>query len=107
MPAPHIRTFRDGKTLEGELAAAMHRVGALGVMYPEHYYETLVARYKKRQRALPTYLNYPRRTADSKAIFSTVRYPRTGPFLDYGCGTGDSIRQLSPGRLFPGGDHRL
>ena len=44
MPAPHIRTFRDGKTLEGELAAAMHRVGALGVTYPEHYYETLVAK---------------------------------------------------------------
>ena len=35
MPAAHSRTFRDGKTLAGELLAAMHRVGVLGVMYPE------------------------------------------------------------------------
>ena len=63
MPAPHIRTFRDGKTLEGELAAAMHRVGALGVTYPEHYYETLVAKYKKDSVPYPhilTILGEPR-----------------------------------------------
>ena len=52
MPAAHSRRFRDGKTLEGELAAAMHRVGVLGVTYPEHYNETLVAKYKR--TACPT-----------------------------------------------------
>src|SRR5208283_4249311 len=94
MPAAHSRTFRDGKTLEGELAAAMHRVGALGVAYTDHYYESLVAKYKKDSVPYPhilTILGEPRIRGH---FFYAEALIRTGPFLDYGCGTGDNIRQL-------------
>ena len=94
MPAPHIRTFRDGKTLEGELAAAMHRVGALGVTYPEHYYETLVAKYKKDSVPYPHILTILGEPRIKGHFFYSEVLRRTGPFLDYGCGTGDNIRQL-------------
>ena len=47
MPAAHSRTFRDGKTLAGELLAAMHRAGMLGVTYPDNYHEELIAKYEK------------------------------------------------------------
>jgi len=94
MPAPHSRTFRDGKTLEGELAAAMHRVAALGIVYPPRYYETLVARYEKDGVPYPhilTILGEPRIRGH---FYYGKALKRTGPFLDYGCGTGDNIRQL-------------
>ncbi|HVP96295.1 class I SAM-dependent methyltransferase [Methanoregula sp.] len=94
MPAPHSRSFRDGKTLEGELAAAMHRVEAHGVIYPAHYYETLVAKYRKGGVPYPhilTILGEPRILGH---FYYKTALQRTGPFLDYGCGTGDNIRQL-------------
>jgi SAM-dependent methyltransferase len=94
MPAAHSRNFRDGKTLEGELTAAMHRVSALGVTYPEHYYETLVAKYQKDGVPYPhilTILGEPRIRGH---FFYATALSRTGPYLDYGCGTGDNIRQL-------------
>ncbi len=94
MPAVHSLRFQNGKTLEGELSAAMHRVGALGVTYPEHYYETLVAKYEKDSVPYPhilTILGEPRIWGH---FFYAHALKRTGPFLDYGCGTGDNIRQL-------------
>jgi len=94
MPAPHSRTFRDGKTLEGELAAAMHRAGALGVTYPGHYYETLVAKYKKGSVPYPHILTILGEPRIRSHFFYRRALQRTGLFLDYGCGTGDNIRQL-------------
>jgi SAM-dependent methyltransferase len=94
MPVPHLRTFRNGKTLEGELAAAMQRVGALGVTYPEQYYETLVAKYKKDGVPYPHILTILGEPRIKSHFFYKKALHRTGPFLDYGCGTGDNIRQL-------------
>jgi len=94
MPAAHFRRFRDGKTLEGELAAAMHQVGALGVTYPEHYYETLVAKYEKDGMPYPHILTILGEPRIKGHFFYAEALRRTGPYLDYGCGTGDNIRQL-------------
>ena len=90
----HSRRFRDGKTLAGELSAAMHRIGALGVQYPDGYCDELIAKYEKDGVPYPhilSILGEPR----IRGHFFYARMPgRTGPFLDYGCGTGDNIRQL-------------
>jgi SAM-dependent methyltransferase len=94
MPAAHPRRFRDGKTLAGELRAAMDRVGALGVLYPEGYCDKLIAKYEKDGVPYPhilTILGEPRIRGH---FFYARMLGRTGPFLDYGCGTGDNIRQL-------------
>ena len=53
MPAAHSRTFRDGKTLAGELLAAMHRAGMLGVTYPDNYHEGVDREVRKGWRPLP------------------------------------------------------
>ncbi len=94
MPAAHSRTFRDGKTLAGELLAAMHRVGVLGVTYPENYYEELIAKYEKGGVPYPHILSILGEPRIRGHFFYARMLMRTGPFLDYGCGTGDNIRQL-------------
>jgi SAM-dependent methyltransferase len=94
MPATHSRTFRDGKTLEGELAAAVARVGALGVSYPDGYCDTLIAKYKKDGVPYPHILSILGEPRIKGHFFYPGMLKRTGPFLDYGCGTGDNIRQL-------------
>ena len=94
MPAAHSRTFRDGKTLEGELAAAMYRVGMLGITYPAHYHETLVAKYAKDSVPYPHILTILGEPRIRSHFYYGEALQRTGPFLDYGCGTGDNIRQL-------------
>lgn len=94
MPREHSRTFRDGKTLEGELVAALARVGSLGVTCPAGYCDTLIAKYQKTGVAYPhilTILGIPRIKTH---FFYDEAIRRTGPFLDYGCGTGDNIRQM-------------
>ena len=94
MPAAHSRAFRDGKTLEGELAAAMHRVGALGVTYPDRYYASLVAKYEKDSVPYPHILTILGEPRIRSHFYYTNALQRTGLLLDYGCGTGDNVRQL-------------
>ena len=94
MPAAHSRTFRDGKTLAGELLAAMHRAGMLGVTYPDNYHEELIAKYGKGGVPYPHILSILGEPRIRGHFFYTRMLRRTGPFLDYGCGTGDNIRQL-------------
>ena len=94
MPAPHSRTFPDGKTLEGELAAAMQRAGAFGVTYPPHYHETLGAKYAKDSVPYPHILTILGEPRIRSHFYYKNALKRTGTFLDYGCGTGDNIRQL-------------
>ncbi len=107
MPAAHSRRFRDGKTLAGELSAAMHRIGALGITYPEGYCDELIAMYEKDGVPYPhilSILGEPR----IRGHFFYARMPRrTGPFLDYGCGTGQTSGGLPPRWVPPGADHRF
>jgi SAM-dependent methyltransferase len=89
-----VRKFPQGTSLKDEMAGAMKRVGALGVRYPRGYLEILVRKYEKKG------VNYPRilmRLGDPnikkhKHYKQVLR--RNGKLLDFGCGTGDDIRQL-------------
>ena len=94
MPVPHIPAGSERKNACRGTSAAMHRIGTLGVQYPDGYCDELIARYEKDGVPYPhilSILGEPR----IRGHFFYARMPgRTGPFLDYGCGTGDNIRQL-------------
>ncbi|MGA2162745.1 MAG: class I SAM-dependent methyltransferase [Methanoregula sp.] len=72
----------------------MHRVGALGVTYPDNYCDTLIAKYEKDGVPYPHILSILGEPRIRGHFFYAQALRRTGPFLDYGCGTGDNIRQL-------------
>lgn len=86
--------FFPGKSLPDELLAAMERIAARGIAYPPGYYEVLLEKYSwagVRYPHILMILGKPR-------INSHFAYPRilkgSGSLLDYGCGTGDNVRQL-------------
>ncbi|MFA5332138.1 MAG: hypothetical protein WC342_07140 [Methanoregula sp.] len=94
MAAGHSRTFRNGKTLEGELAATMGRVRTLGTRFPDAYCDTLIAKYTKTGVAYPHILTILGTPRIKTHFFYKEALGRTGPFLDYSCGTGDNVRQM-------------
>ena len=94
MPAPKPLGFPPGKTLPEELSLAMKRIEAYGVVYPMGYYQTLLDKYTREGVRYPHILM----NIGQPRINSHFFYPQVlkgpGKLLDYGCGTGDNVRQL-------------
>ena len=89
-----IRKFPQGTNLKDEMEGAMKRVRAQGVRFPKGYLGMLVRKYTKKG------IEYPRilmRLGDPN-ITKHEHYKeimkKKGTLLDFGCGTGDDLRQL-------------
>jgi SAM-dependent methyltransferase len=94
MPAPTPHRFPSGKTLPEELCAAMKRIEACGVVYPAGYYRALLEKYTRDGVLYPHILMILGQPRISNHFFYSRALKNTGRLLDYGCGTGDNVRQL-------------
>ncbi len=86
--------FPPGISFVSELMTAMKRIEQLGITYPEMYYESLKEKY---ETSPPPYPYIIKHAGDPriKTHFQYMTVLRdTGALLDYGCGTGDAVRQL-------------
>jgi len=83
-----------GKTLTSELCAAMKRIESRGVTYPEGYHRTVVEKYTREGVRYPHILMILGKPRINHHFFYLRMLIRTGRLLDYGCGTGDNVRQL-------------
>ncbi|EHQ36387.1 class I SAM-dependent methyltransferase [Methanoplanus limicola] len=77
-----------------ELAGAMRRAEKLGVNYPEGYYEDMARKYSTDNVPYPYIVRHIGIPRIMKHFFYGNAHKIRGNFLDYGCGTGDAIRQL-------------
>jgi len=88
------RYIPHGRTLPEELASAMQRVGELGICYPEGYYNSLVEKYTHETLPYPYIVKHIGEARIRRHFLYRELFENTGDLLDYGCGTGDAIRQL-------------
>ncbi len=94
MDGTHAFMFPHGKTLEGELSLAMKRIEKGGISYPEGYYDLLVEKYRQETLVYPFTLILAGNPRIQNHFFYRRAQEQAGRFLDYGCGTGDGVRQL-------------
>jgi SAM-dependent methyltransferase len=94
--------FMPGKELPSEISAAMDRAGAYGVTYPEGYHRMLVGKYSEEGVRYPHILMILGEPRIHRHFFYPSALRRTGRFLDFGCGTGDNVRQLIRDGFPPG-----
>jgi len=88
------RRLPEGITLSDALLYAMKRLGALGVVYPEGHYEMLVKKYTLETVPYPYIVMHMGEARIRQHFFYPDLLRTPGFLLDYGCGTGDAIRQL-------------
>ncbi len=94
MPATKSLRFPPGKTLDEELCSAMKRIQAYGVVYPAGYYRALLEKYSREGVRYPHILMILGLPRINNHFFYSHALKGTGRLLDYGCGTGDNVRQL-------------
>jgi SAM-dependent methyltransferase len=94
MPETKLLRFPPGKSLTEELCIAMKRIEAYGVIYPARYYRTLVEKYTREGVLYPHILMIIGEPRINNHFFYSRALKGTGRLLDYGCGTGDNVRQL-------------
>ena len=86
--------FFPGRSLPEEIGRAMNRLARYGVAYPEGYYQDLVEKYTRRGIPYPHILIILGIPRINHHAFYRSALARPGRLLDYGCGTGDNVRQL-------------
>lgn len=84
----------DGTTIAIELQKAMERVEALGIHYPHGYPDTITTRYSIENVPYPYIVMQIGQARIRKHFLYQEIIRNPGILLDYGCGTGDAIRQL-------------
>jgi len=94
MPVPRPLWFPPGKTLQEELSIAMKRIEAYGVVHPDGYYQTLLEKYTRDGVRYPHILIILGQPRINNHFFYPHALKGSGKLLDYGCGTGDNVRQL-------------
>ncbi|WP_321507511.1 class I SAM-dependent methyltransferase [uncultured Methanoregula sp.] len=86
--------FLPGKTLPDALGAAMKRINAYGVIYPDGYHQVLVEKYSHGGVRYPHILMIIGEPRIHRHFFYPHVIGKAGRLLDYGCGTADNVRQL-------------
>lgn len=97
MDTDHVKACQilpDGTTLAEALHRAMTRIEQTGVKYPDGYYETIQKRYTRENLPYPFIVLHMGDARIRKHFLYPDLFRNTGDLLDYGCGTGDAIRQL-------------
>jgi SAM-dependent methyltransferase len=83
-----------GRTLPEELFSAMRRLEAQGVVYPDGYYAAICRKYTSYTVPYPKIVMHVGEARIRRHFLYRVIRAASGKFLDYGCGTGDAVRQL-------------
>ncbi|HDS63460.1 MAG TPA: class I SAM-dependent methyltransferase [Methanofollis liminatans] len=89
-----MHRYRNGSTLKEELAGAMNRLESAGVVYPEGYRERLLETYTTENVPYPYIVLHVGDPRIVRHFYYPEAVKQTGRLLDYGCGTGDAVRQL-------------
>jgi len=86
--------FPPGKDLAEELSIAMKRIESYGIVYPNCYYPMLLEKYTRETILHPNILMIIGKSRINNHFFYSTLLQKMGRLLDYGCGTGDNVRQL-------------
>ena len=89
-----VHTFPEGKSLEGELQRILTILESRGITYPPNYLATLIKKYSEIGVVYPHILIRVGEPNIRKHKFYLELLQHPKKLLDFGCGTGDDIREL-------------